>query len=171
MKKKYEVLLAIKQFAKEICAPDSFVADMSGEQMSSEVMKFCNDIGTTLRALKEGTPWSNKAELYIGLIKEIVRKDMVNRILHCVYGITVFRGEPGLTTLQLRMHSSFMDPLPTQLPLVMKATFQICVSMDGMNGVTSGIKLQHSPTTRKYWEEYLAQPEELVMKRLNGYSR
>ena len=76
MKKKSEVLLAIKQFAKEIGAPDSFVADMSGEQMSSEVKKFCNDIGTTLRALEEGTPWSNKDELYIGLIKEAVRKDM-----------------------------------------------------------------------------------------------
>ena len=76
MKKKYEVLLAIKQFAKEIGAPESSVADMSGEQMSSEVKKFCNDIGTTLRALEEGTPWSNKAELYIGLIKETVRKDM-----------------------------------------------------------------------------------------------
>ena len=76
MKKKSEVLLVIKQFAKEIGAPDSFVADMSGEQMSSEVKKFCNDIGTTLRALEEGTPWSNKAELYIGLIKEAVRKDM-----------------------------------------------------------------------------------------------
>ena len=62
MKKKSEVLLAIKQFAKEIGAPDSFVADMSGEQMSSEVKKFCNDIGTTLRALEEGTPWSNKAK-------------------------------------------------------------------------------------------------------------
>ena len=76
MKTKSEELLAIKQFAKEIGAPDSFVADMSGEQMSSEVKKFCNDIGTTLRALEEGTPWSNTAELYIGLIKEAVRKDM-----------------------------------------------------------------------------------------------
>ena len=76
MKKKSEVLLAINQFAKEIGAPDSFVADMSGEQMSSEVKKFCNDIGTTLRALEEGTPWSNTAELYIGLIKEAFRKDM-----------------------------------------------------------------------------------------------
>ena len=76
MKKKSEVLLAINHFAKEIGAPDTFVADMSGEQMSSEVKKFCNDIGTTLSALEEGTPWSNKAELYIGLIKEAVRKDM-----------------------------------------------------------------------------------------------
>ena len=129
-----------------------------------EVKKFCNDIGTNLRALEEGTPWSNKAELYNGLIKEAVRKTCANQILHCVFGITVLRGEPGSTILQLRMHSSFMDPLPTQLPLVMKVTFQTCVSMDGMNGVTSGIKLQHSLTTRKFWAEYLALPEELVMK-------
>ncbi len=33
-------------------------------------------IGTTLRALEEGTPWANKAELYIGLLKEAVQKDM-----------------------------------------------------------------------------------------------
>ena len=171
MKKKSEVLLVIKQFAKEIGAPDSFVADMSGEQMSSEVKKFCNDIGTTLRALEECTPWSNKAELYIGLINKAVRKEMHKSNSPLCFWITVLRGEPGSTTLQLRMHSSFMDPLPTQLPLVMKATSQTCVSVDGMNGVTSGIKLQHSPTTRKFWEEYLALPEELEMRWLNGYSR
>ena len=171
MKKKSEDLLAIKQFAKEIGAPDSFVADMSGEQMSSEVKKFCNDIGTTIRAQEEGTPWSNKAELYIGLIKETVRKDMckTNSPL-CLWDYCVER-RARIKTLQLRMHSSFMDPLPTQLPLLMKVTFQACVSMDGMNGVTLGIKLQHSPTTTKFWEEYLALPEELVMKWLNGYSR
>ena len=33
-------------------------------------------MGTTLRVLEEGTPWANKAELYIGLMKEAVRKDM-----------------------------------------------------------------------------------------------
>ena len=76
MRRRSEVLQAIKQFAKEIGAPTSIIAHMAGEQMSQEVRKFCNDIGTTLRALEEGTPWSNKAELYIGLLKEAVRKDM-----------------------------------------------------------------------------------------------
>ena len=64
----------------------------------------------------------------------------MNRILHCVFEIIVLRGEPGSTTLQPSMHSSFMDPLPTHLPLMMKANSQTCVSMDGMNGVTSGIR-------------------------------
>ena len=74
--KEVRSLQAIKQFAKEIGAPTSIIADMAGEQMSQEVRKFCNDIGTTLRALEEGTPWSNKVELYIGLLKEAVWKDM-----------------------------------------------------------------------------------------------
>ncbi|MEM7463144.1 MAG: hypothetical protein AAF362_10750 [Pseudomonadota bacterium] len=76
MKRKSEALQAVKQFAKEIGAPDSFVCDMSGEQTSQELRKFLSDIGTTLRALEEGTPWCNKAELYIGLLKEATRKDM-----------------------------------------------------------------------------------------------
>ena len=76
MHRKSEVLQALKQFAKEIGAPTSIIADMSGEQMSHDIQKFCNDIGTTLQALEEGTPWSNKAELYIGLLKEAVRNDM-----------------------------------------------------------------------------------------------
>ena len=35
MKRKSKILLAVKQFAKEVGAPDSFVAEMSGEQTSS----------------------------------------------------------------------------------------------------------------------------------------
>ena len=63
MRRKSKVLQAIKQFAKEMGVPTSIIADMAGEQMSQEVRKFCYDIGTTLQALEEGTPWSNKAEL------------------------------------------------------------------------------------------------------------
>ena len=39
-------------------------------------MKVLGEIGTTLRVLEEGTSWSYKAKLYIGLIKEAVQKDM-----------------------------------------------------------------------------------------------
>ena len=72
LRRNSEVLQALKQFAKEIGTPTSIIAGMSGEEMSHDVRKFCNDIGTTIRALEEGTPWSNKAELYIGLHKEAV---------------------------------------------------------------------------------------------------
>jgi hypothetical protein len=77
MKSNAEVLQAVKQFAKEIGAPEAIICDMAGEQTSQPLLrKLCNEIGTTLRVLEEGTLWANKAELYIGLIKEAVRKDM-----------------------------------------------------------------------------------------------
>jgi hypothetical protein len=76
LKSKSNVLDAVKQFAKEIGAPDALIFDMSGEQTSGNLHKFCLEIGTSLRVLEEGTPWANKAELYIGLMKEAVRKDM-----------------------------------------------------------------------------------------------
>jgi hypothetical protein len=80
MRSKSEVIQEMKQFAKELGAPDAIVADMAGGQMSPAIQAVCNDIGTTLRALEEGTSWSNKAELFVGLIKEATRKDM--RISH-----------------------------------------------------------------------------------------
>ena len=76
MKRKSKVLSAIKQFAKEVGAPDAIVSDMAKEQVSQDVCNSCNTIGTMLRALEEGTPWSNKAESYIKLMKEAVCKDM-----------------------------------------------------------------------------------------------
>ena len=93
MRRKPEVLQAIKQFAKEIGTPTSIIVDMAGEQMSHKVRKLCNNIGTTLQALEEGTPWSNKAELYIGLLKEAVRKDMrESDSLMCLWDYCVERG-------------------------------------------------------------------------------
>ena len=62
-----------------------------------------------------------------------------------------------------------MEPLPTQLQLVMKMIFQICANMHGMNGVISENKQQPFPTTEKFWEEFLAQQEEQALKRPNGY--
>ena len=119
--------------------------------------------GTTLRALEEGTPWSNKTDPYIGLIKEAVRKDMHSQTYHCGFGI-VLRGDPGSTTLQQRMPSGYMEPLYTQLQHMMKVISQICANMHGMNGVTSEIKQQPFPTTKKFWEECLALQEEQEMK-------
>ena len=76
MSSKSEVLQAVKEFAKEIGAPEAVICDAAREQKSKSLRKFLGEIGTTLRILEEGTPWANKAELYIGLIKEAVRKDM-----------------------------------------------------------------------------------------------
>jgi hypothetical protein len=71
-----DILQAVKEFAKEIGALEAIICDATREQKSHDVRKFLGEIGTKLRVLEEGTPWANKAELYIGLIKEAVRKDM-----------------------------------------------------------------------------------------------
>ena len=76
MKKESDFLQAVKQVAKAIGAPDAIIYDASKARTSQAVRKFCNDIGTTLRVLEENTPWANKVELYIGIIKEAVRKDL-----------------------------------------------------------------------------------------------
>jgi hypothetical protein len=76
MKSRSEVPLAMKQFAKEIGAPDAFVCDAAREQISADVRDFCHKIGSSLRVLEEGTLWANCADLYIGLLKEAVQKDI-----------------------------------------------------------------------------------------------
>ena len=68
------------------------------------------------------------------------------------------------------MHLGSIDPLLRHFPLVIKEISQIWANMHGMNGVTSEIKQQPFPTTRKFWAEYLGQPEEQAMKWPNGYS-
>lgn len=67
---------ALRAFAKDVGAPEILVADPHPNQKSKEVKDFCNKIGTTLRLLEQSTQWANRAELYIGLLKESVRKDM-----------------------------------------------------------------------------------------------
>jgi hypothetical protein len=76
MAKEADILKAVKQFAKEVGAPEALICDTARAQLSKDIQKFCNAIGTTLQALEENTLWANKAELYIGLIKEAARKDM-----------------------------------------------------------------------------------------------
>ena len=62
----------------EVGVPDALITDGSGEEKSSNLRQFCNEVGSTLRILERMISWANKAELYIGLIKEVVKKDMIN---------------------------------------------------------------------------------------------
>ena len=67
---------ALKMFAKEVGVPSYLIADPHKVHKSNAVKQFCHEIGTTLRLLEESTQWANRAELYIGLLKESVRNDM-----------------------------------------------------------------------------------------------
>ena len=67
---------ALKLFCKEVGVPEKLMVDPSGEQTSRKVKKFCNQVGTTLRILEESTQWANRVELYVGLFKESIKKDI-----------------------------------------------------------------------------------------------
>jgi len=76
MKSQQDYFLALKQFAKDVGAPDVLVCDPHPAQTKQEVREFCTQIGTTLKVLEAETQWANRAKLYIGLMKEATRKDM-----------------------------------------------------------------------------------------------
>ena len=76
MKKESEYPLALKQFAKEVGAPNVLVCDGSKTQNQRDVKTFLTQIGTTLKTLEAETQWANRSELGIGLIKESTRKDL-----------------------------------------------------------------------------------------------
>ena len=57
--------------------PEAIISDFHKFNKLKEVRKFCHKIGTTLRVLESLTQWANRAELYVGLFKDAVRKDML----------------------------------------------------------------------------------------------
>ena len=76
MKSKGDFKDSLHLFCKEVGVPVDLVVNPSGERTSKEVTKFCHQVGTTLRILEESTQWANRAELYIGIFKESIRKDL-----------------------------------------------------------------------------------------------
>ena len=67
---------ALKLFCKEVGVPERLVLDPSGEQSSRKSKQTMADLGIKAQFLEESTQWANRAELYIGLFKEQVRKDL-----------------------------------------------------------------------------------------------
>lgn len=76
MRSQTEFQTALHWFCKQVGVPVDLIVDAHRAQTSNDVKRFCDQVGTTLRTLEKGTPWANRAELYIGLLKEAVRKDM-----------------------------------------------------------------------------------------------
>jgi hypothetical protein len=71
-----EYILALKEFAKDVGAPEVLICDSAKTQKKREVKDFCTQMGTTLSILEAETQWANRAELFVGLVKEATRKDL-----------------------------------------------------------------------------------------------
>ena len=76
MKSESDVSKNFRLFSKRVGAPEDIICDSTRAQKSTEVRQFLTSIGTTLRLLETGTPWSIRAELYVGLMKSGTCKDM-----------------------------------------------------------------------------------------------
>lgn len=77
MKDRSQVHKAVKLFLKHIGIPDALICDGAKEQVSGKTKEICDTFGTTLRRLEHATPWANRAELYIGLLKRAIKKDLL----------------------------------------------------------------------------------------------
>ena len=76
MKSQTEFEDALRLFCKEVGAPRAIIVDPHRSQKSAKVKKFLNSVGTTLQVLEESTQHLDRAELYIGLLKHGVGRDM-----------------------------------------------------------------------------------------------
>ena len=76
MKTESDYINTLKEFAKDVGAPDILVCDASKTQTQRKVKEFCTAIGTTHITLEAATQWADRAELFIGFLKEATRKDL-----------------------------------------------------------------------------------------------
>ena len=56
--------------------PRDLICDPSGEQTSGEVKQFANNVAMNLKILEENTQHANLAELYIGIMKNAISRDL-----------------------------------------------------------------------------------------------
>jgi hypothetical protein len=68
MQQEAEYPLALKEFEKEVGAPEVLVCDGSKTQNQRDVKLICTQMGTNLKTLKAETQWKNQAEISIGLV-------------------------------------------------------------------------------------------------------
>ena len=76
MKDKGQVPKAYRLFFKHVGVPDAIVCDGSREQTMGEAKKVCDSVGTSIRVLERNKPFSNRAELYIGIVKRAIKRDL-----------------------------------------------------------------------------------------------
>jgi hypothetical protein len=76
MTSKGEFPKALKEFCKEVGVPCDLICDPSGEQTSGEVKQIANNVAMNLKILEENTQHANLAELYIGIMKNAISRDL-----------------------------------------------------------------------------------------------
>ena len=68
---------ALHWFCKETGVPHTLIMDGHAAESNLSTSRLCQKVGTTINILEVGTHWANRAELYIGLFKASVIKELI----------------------------------------------------------------------------------------------
>ena len=75
-KHKAEVPLALKSLFKDIGVPDTLVANGAPEQIAGKSHQLCQLTQCHIDQLQLDAPWSNQANLNIGILKQQTKEDL-----------------------------------------------------------------------------------------------
>ena len=67
---------ALKEYFKNVGVPKAIICDGAAEQVQGESRRICNQVSTKIKQLERDTPWANRAELFIRIVKNDIRRDM-----------------------------------------------------------------------------------------------
>ncbi len=76
MERRDEVYSSVKKLFKHVGVPNAIVCDSAPEQISKRTRDLCIDSSCQIKNLEKDTPWANRAERYIGLMKDAIRADL-----------------------------------------------------------------------------------------------
>ena len=110
------------------------MVDAHQAQTSNKIQRLYDQVCTTPCILEKGTPWTNRAELYIDLLKEAVRKDMRESNSPMVLWNYAIEQRAAIHNLSPFPYSKTMVSLFMLLPLDLKVIYPTCVTFHGMNG-------------------------------------
>ena len=76
MQLRLELSLVLKSVFKEDGVPEKMICDGAPEQVSGEAAHLCQLADFTVQQLERGTPWSNRAEGHVGIVKSEILLDL-----------------------------------------------------------------------------------------------
>ena len=76
MKLRSELPLVLKSVFKEYGVPEKMICDGAQEQVSGEAVRLCQLSYCTIQHLECGTPWSNREEVHVGIVKIEILLDL-----------------------------------------------------------------------------------------------
>jgi len=78
---KGQLPFALKDFFKHVGVPPQIIYDGACEQIKGDARRLCQLSSCLIWELEKDTPWSNKAELFIGILNSMVWKYLCRS--HC----------------------------------------------------------------------------------------